>query len=131
MTIAGGLIYKITMDMAFPFCFQSSRNIELQHLTEEEALTVTSDEDWSTSSGGRYQSSESATLDLTEEEEAESEEEMERETFLDIQGMTCQSCVKNIETNIRKEKGVLDIKVSGSKDKLIHFQGSQLHQMCI
>jgi len=38
-------------------------------------------------------------------------DEMERMTVLDVQGMTCQSCVKNIETNIRKEPGVIAIKV--------------------
>ena len=32
-------------------------------------------------------------------------------TVIDIQGMTCQSCVKNIETNIGEKKGVRSIKV--------------------
>ena len=30
---------------------------------------------------------------------------------LDVQGMTCQSCVKNIQTNIGERKGVISIKV--------------------
>ncbi|XP_067664088.1 copper-transporting ATPase 1-like isoform X2 [Haliotis asinina] len=38
-------------------------------------------------------------------------EEMDRTVVVSIEGMTCQSCVKNIENNIAKEKGVLDIKV--------------------
>ena len=40
------------------------------------------------------------------------EEEMERSTILDVQGMTCQSCVKKIDTNVGKEAGVISIKVN-------------------
>ena len=43
--------------------------------------------------------------------ESEGQDEMERSAVLNVQGMTCQSCVKNIETNIRDEKGVISIKV--------------------
>ncbi|XP_052281912.1 copper-transporting ATPase 1-like isoform X3 [Dreissena polymorpha] len=38
-------------------------------------------------------------------------EEMERSAVIDVVGMTCQSCVKNIETNISNMKGVISIKV--------------------
>ena len=48
----------------------------------------------------------------TVEDSEEEEEEMERETVLNIEGMSCDSCVQNIEANIGAEKGVLDIKVS-------------------
>ena len=99
------------------------------YLTEEEELDLTESGDNQSisslekskyqstgdesSSGKGYQSSTSEELHLTEEEELQvgEREEMERETVLDVQGMTCQSCVQNIETNIAKEKGVLDIKV--------------------
>ncbi|XP_052796287.1 copper-transporting ATPase 1-like isoform X2 [Mya arenaria] len=39
------------------------------------------------------------------------EEEMERSTILSVSGMTCESCVRNIETNISDMKGVISIKV--------------------
>ena len=35
-----------------------------------------------------------------------------RTTVIEVEGMTCQSCVKNIETNIIDVPGVTHIKVS-------------------
>lgn len=53
-----------------------------------------------------------AVTDAESDIEAEGEAgEMERSTVLTVQGMTCESCVKNIETNIGEEKGVVTIKV--------------------
>ena len=87
----------------------------MQHLTAAEELPSLSDftaDDQSTSSGEENLSSSESDLHLSDEAGEITEDEMERETVLDIQGMTCQSCVKNIESNISKEKGVLSIKVS-------------------
>ena len=36
---------------------------------------------------------------------------MERMTVLTVDGMTCHSCVNNIEMNLAKEAGVISIKV--------------------
>ena len=38
-------------------------------------------------------------------------EEMERQTVILVEGMTCQSCVQSIESNISKMKGIINIKV--------------------
>ncbi|XP_045204361.2 LOW QUALITY PROTEIN: copper-transporting ATPase 1-like [Mercenaria mercenaria] len=43
--------------------------------------------------------------------ENDSEDEMDRQAVLSVEGMTCQSCVKNIESNIGKMKGIVNIKV--------------------
>ena len=59
-----------------------------------------------------HQSSSESDLHLSDEAGEVTEDEMERETILDVQGMTCQSCVNTIETNISKQKGVISIKVS-------------------
>ncbi|XP_048243847.1 copper-transporting ATPase 1-like isoform X3 [Haliotis rufescens] len=53
-------------------------------------------------------------------------EEMDRTTVVTIEGMTCQSCVRNIENNIAKEKGVLDIKVIlEEKEATIKYRPSE------
>ena len=67
------------------------------------------------------QSSSESDLHLSDEAGEVTDEEMERETILDVQGMTCQSCVKTIETNIAKQKGVISIKVSCFSSFLSHL----------
>lgn len=42
---------------------------------------------------------------------ASDDEEEEKEITLGVYGMTCMSCVNNIESTIREKKGVIDIKV--------------------
>ena len=39
-------------------------------------------------------------------------EQKEKETVIDIEGMVCMSCVKNIESNIAGKPGILNVKVS-------------------
>ena len=37
---------------------------------------------------------------------------MEKVTVIEVEGMTCQSCVKTIKTNLMKEKGINSLEVS-------------------
>jgi copper chaperone CopZ len=37
---------------------------------------------------------------------------MEKATLIEVEGMTCQSCVKTIKTNIMKEKSINSLEIS-------------------
>ena len=47
--------------------------------------------------------------------------------IIEVIGMTCQSCVKNIESSIKPKKGILDIKVSlEKKEAIVKYNPEQL-----
>jgi len=49
---------------------------------------------------------------------------MEKVTVIGVEGMTCQSCVKTIKTNLTKEKGINSLEVS------FRGRGNDMSVMC-
>lgn len=101
-------------------------------LTNVEALREGIDDMGFEASIPRLSSVERAFDELASRQKSDTDKAREQICVIDVEGMTCNSCVKNIESNICDKPGIINISVSlQNNNAVVSYDSSQTNPQCI